>query len=163
MWCSRDAMQAALECRESSKGRNVAKTKCFIADRRDKMVGKSGDESREEKSVPRFAGCDGGANKSGLSHVDFEAKATIQSAESARETLQISSNSNSNRELRVQGHCFEWPGEKEEKARGEFWNRKPWQSPQLSSSDSASNLVRPLDLFGILFGLCQHMQSATYF
>ena len=62
----------------------------LIAQGRDKRAGKSGDESREELSVPRFAGCDGGANKSGLSHVDFEAKATIQSAESARETLQIS-------------------------------------------------------------------------
>ena len=66
------------------QGSQCRKNKMLIADRRDKMVGKSGDESREEKSVPRFAGCDGGANKSGLSHVDFEAKATRQSAESAR-------------------------------------------------------------------------------
>lgn len=43
---------------------------------------KSGDESREEKSGPRFAGCDGGA-KSGLSHVDFGVKATIYSADEA--------------------------------------------------------------------------------
>lgn len=40
----------------------------------------SGDESKEEKSGPRFAGCDGGA-KSGLSHVDLRVKATIQSAD----------------------------------------------------------------------------------
>lgn len=58
----------------------------LIAQGRDKRAGKSGDESREELSVPRFAGCDGGANKSGLSHVDSGVKATTQSTEeSARE------------------------------------------------------------------------------
>lgn len=41
---------------------------------------KSGDESRQENSGPRFAGCDGGA-KAGLSHVGFGVKATIQSAD----------------------------------------------------------------------------------
>lgn len=80
---SRDAMEAALECRESSKGRNrVSRKKKRLIARKMRQEDKSGDEGREEKSGPRFAGCNGGA-KSGLSHVDFGVKATIQSADEA--------------------------------------------------------------------------------
>lgn len=64
-------MKAALECRESSKGRNgVSRKKKAYRRRKMRQEEKSGDGSREEKSGPRFAGCDGGA-RSGLSHVDF--------------------------------------------------------------------------------------------
>lgn len=82
-------MKAALECRESSKGRNKGRFKKIrkkaYRRRRLRQEETIGYESRKEKSGPRFAGCDGGA-KSGLSHVDFGVKATIYNAdeESAR-------------------------------------------------------------------------------
>lgn len=131
------------------------------------------DKNREEKSGPRFAGCDGGA-RSGLSHVDFGVKATIQSvdeasAEKNKGWLQMRSNSIG--ELIIQGHRLKWPEVKEEKERERrvpsFWEVGRPRS-HFSSSDSArtwpfSEIGLFVSLFLFFFLLQSHLRCTNYF